>query len=77
MNEITVFVELFILMYADDTIILAETAEDLQKNLNIFCNYCDEWKLSINCSNTNIFILSKEKLKIYQHLQQTMKLLKL
>ena len=50
MSEITMFVELFILMYADDTVLLAESTDDLQKNLNIFNIYCEAWKLSINYS---------------------------
>jgi hypothetical protein len=33
MSEITMFVELFILMYADDTVLLAESTDDLQINL--------------------------------------------
>jgi hypothetical protein len=36
MSEITMFVELFILKYADDTVLLAESPDDLQKNLKHF-----------------------------------------
>ena len=65
MSEITMFVELFILMYADDTVLIAESTDDLQKNLNIFniLLYCEAWKLSINCSKSKVVILSKRKMK--------------
>jgi hypothetical protein len=41
MSEITMCVELFILMYADDTVVLAVSTDDLQKNLNISNIYCE------------------------------------
>jgi hypothetical protein len=46
------YLKLFILLYADDTVIFAESAEDLQAPLNIFEEYCSEWKLYINVSKT-------------------------
>ena len=54
------FVELFILMYADDTVLLAD---DLQKNLNIFNIYCEAWKLFIYCSKSKVVIFSKRKME--------------
>ena len=42
------YFKLFLLLYADDTVIFAESAEDFQAALNIFEEYCSEWKLSIN-----------------------------
>jgi len=65
MSEITMFVKLVIPMYADDTVLLAESTDDLQKNLNIFniLLYCEAWKLSINCSKSKVVILSKRKMK--------------
>jgi hypothetical protein len=43
-------------MYADDTIFLAASTDDLQKNLNIFNIYCEAWKLSINYSKSKVVI---------------------
>jgi hypothetical protein len=63
MSKIARFVELFILMYADDTVLLAVSTDDLQKNLNIFNIYCVAWKLSINCSKSKVVIFSKRKMK--------------
>jgi hypothetical protein len=45
----------------DDTVIFAESAEDLQAALNIFEEYCSEWKLFINVSKTKIVVFSKRK----------------
>jgi hypothetical protein len=39
----------------------AESAEDLQAALNIFEEYCSEWKLFINVSKTKIVVFSKRK----------------
>ena len=36
-----VFLKLFVVLYADDTVILAETADDLQNALNIYALYCE------------------------------------
>jgi hypothetical protein len=50
-------------MYADDTVVLAVSTDDLQKNLNISNIYCEAWKLSINCSTSKVVIFSKRKRK--------------
>lgn len=50
---------MFILFYADDTVILAESANDLQFALNEFYRYCDTWKLTVNISKTKIVVFSK------------------
>ena len=60
-QHIGMYLKLFRLLYADDTFILAESAEDLQAALNIFEEYCSEWKLSINDSKTKIVVFSKRK----------------
>ena len=52
-----------LLLYADDTVIFAETAHDLQKALNAMQRYCDMWNLKINASKTKIVIFSKGKLR--------------
>ena len=40
------FLRIIILMYADDTVLFAESAEELQALLNDFVSYCDDWKLT-------------------------------
>ena len=39
---------LFVLMYADDTVIMAENEHDMQRNLNLLNEYCNCNKLKVN-----------------------------
>jgi len=59
------FLKLFVLLYADDTIIVAENAHDLQNALNIYEYYCTVNKLTINTCKTKIIIFSKGRLPNY------------
>ena len=56
------FIKIMVLMYADDTIILADSEQNLQLGLNALKSYCDTWKLEINCSKTKITIFSRNKI---------------
>ena len=49
-------------MYADDTVMLAETLEQLQSMLDKLHNYCSKNKLTVNASN-EILICSTGKCK--------------
>ena len=64
-EEIGVFMRLYVLLYADDTIILAETAQDLQLSLNRLDEYCNKWSLKVNISKTKIVIFSRGKVRNY------------
>jgi hypothetical protein len=48
--------KLFILLYADDTALLAETTNDLQSQLDAFYEYCDLWKLKVNADKTKLMV---------------------
>lgn len=52
-------INLFILMYADDTVLLAETADGLQSLINQLGNFADEWGLSINIAKTKVLVFRK------------------
>ena len=58
-NELLVYFKLLVLFYADDCVIMAESAEELQNALNEFQMYCFEWKLTVNVDKTKILIFSK------------------
>lgn len=60
-ENLDLYIKLFIFLYADETIIFAESAEGLQKALDVFEQYCFEWKLTVNVSKTKIVIFSKRK----------------
>ena len=54
-------IKLFVLPYADDTVILGETVEDLQKSIDSFLRYCALRKVKVNESKTNVFIFGARK----------------
>jgi hypothetical protein len=60
---VRVYLKLFILLYADDTVIFSDNEEDLKIALNKFKEYCDQWKLNINVNKTKIMIFSKGRPK--------------
>ena len=39
---------LFLLLYADDIVLFAESEQELQKGLNLLEEYSDKWKLQVN-----------------------------
>jgi hypothetical protein len=41
------------------TVIIAESREDLQAQLNVFGEYCQKWKLKVNVEQTKMFIVSR------------------
>ncbi|XP_074661598.1 uncharacterized protein LOC141914230 [Tubulanus polymorphus] len=55
------WVQLLVLLYADDTILLADSASALQKNLDMLVAYCKRWKLVINISKTKAIVFEKRK----------------
>ena len=62
-TEINVYLKLLVLLYADDTVILADSALNLQLALNKLEDYCTKWKLSVNISKSKVCIFSKRKTK--------------
>ena len=44
---------------ADDTIVLAESVNELQMALNAVKEYCNKWSLTVNTSKTKIVIFSR------------------
>ena len=42
-NELETFMKLHVLLYADDTIVLAESANEIQLALNNLNEYCQKW----------------------------------
>ena len=62
-SEDALFLTLFVLLYADDTIILAEHERDLQRALNSVHEYCTEFKLIVNTNKSKIIIFSRGKVR--------------
>ena len=61
LHSLGVYIKLFLLFYADDTVIITENVDSLQRALDVFSLYCNEWKLSVNTSKSKITIFSKWK----------------
>ena len=60
-DDVEHFLKIYVLLYADDTIVLSESAEELQKALNAVYDYCNNWKLTVNISKTKVVIFSNGK----------------
>ena len=52
------------LMFADDLVLLSETADGLQECINRLDAYCKKWSLNINLSKTKVIIFNKGGHKI-------------
>ena len=58
-HTVTIYLKLFILLYADDTVTFSESKEGLQAALNVYSNYCNKWRLSINVEKSKVMVFSK------------------
>ena len=54
--------KLFVLLYADDIVILAESKDDLQNQLNFFSEFCHSWKLKVNIEKSKVLVFSNGRL---------------
>ena len=54
---------MYVLFYADDSIVMAETPEYLQSALNAACEYCQTWHLTVNTSKTKVIVFSCGKVR--------------
>ena len=61
--DIEVFLKLFILLYADDTVVMAESADQLNLALAAVSDYCRLWDLSVNTAKTKVVIFSRGKVQ--------------
>ena len=62
-DDVDIFLQLFTLLYADDTIVFAESELELQRALNAVFDYCKKWNLTVNTSKTKIVVFSRGKVK--------------
>ena len=60
-DTIETYLKLYLLLYADDTVIFAESSSHLQLALNSMSEYCKLWKLTVNSSKTKVFVFSRGK----------------
>lgn len=60
-EEISIYLQMYMLLYADDTIIMSDCAESFQTCLDTFHKYCIDWKLTVNESKTKVIIFGARK----------------
>ena len=60
-ENLNMYLKLFLLLYADDTVLFAESIENLKNVLKVFENYCERWKLKVNVKKTKIVVFSKRR----------------
>ena len=68
-EDLEFFINMYVLLYADDTLVLAESPVELQNAMDEVFLYCQKWNLHIstkkikNKSKTRVVIFSKGKVK--------------
>ena len=60
-DDTVVYIKLFVLLYADDTIIMAESRSELQAALNGMSHYCKMWKMEVNTLKTKVVVFGRRK----------------
>ena len=58
-----IYFKLFTLLYADDTIVLAQSENELQLALDALSVYCKRWFLRVNTDKTKVVIFSRGKIR--------------
>ena len=62
-DDLNHYLKLLVLLYADDTVILADSAASLQRNLENLKEYCEYSKLCVNRSKTKVMIFGARRPK--------------
>ncbi|XP_074647723.1 uncharacterized protein LOC141903501 [Tubulanus polymorphus] len=63
-HDLDTLLNLFIILYADDTVILAEDENSLQSQLDTLYAYCLENDLTVNIDKTKVLIFARSKCRI-------------
>jgi hypothetical protein len=62
-DHLMTMLKLLLILYADDTVIIAETPENLQRGIDCLVAYCDLNKISVNTEKTKILIFNRSNKK--------------
>ena len=52
-------VKMFLLLYADDTVVISENRDGSQLGRDTLPNYCNKWKITLNVVKTKIVVCRK------------------
>jgi hypothetical protein len=61
-KQFDIYLNLFTLLYAGDTFLMAESPQELQNLLDSFDDYCSVWKLKVNAEKNKIMIFTNGRL---------------
>ena len=61
LEDVDNMLRLVVLMYADDTVILANNPQKLKCAIKALESYCEEWQIYVNCSKTKIVVFGERK----------------
>ncbi len=62
-DEIRMYLRLHVLLYANDTTVLAESPLEFLAALHAVFSYCKKWYLTVNIEKTKIAIFSWRKIR--------------
>ena len=48
------------LMYADDLVLISESKDGLQRQIDSLCEYCQKWKLKINTKKSKTMVFNRD-----------------
>ena len=65
-QELQIYLKIFCLLYADDTLVLAENEHELQKALDSLHSYCNKWALKVNTDKTKVIIFAPGKVRKFK-----------
>lgn len=59
------WLQLLVLLYADDTLIISDNQADFQNALDYFSNYCRDWKLNVNLTKSNVIVFGARNTRMF------------
>ena len=70
-------IEVFLLLYVDDVVLVAETALELQRKLRVLEKFCDKWGMEANLTKTQVIVFGNcgktSKSETFFHLAKKVK----
>ena len=60
-HNVSRMLNIFVLLYADDTVIMAENECGMQRNLNLLNEYCNCNGLRVNIRKTKMMVFARSK----------------
>ena len=49
-------IEVFLLLYADDIVLVADTVLELQRKIRVLEKFCDKWGMEVNLTKTQVIV---------------------